>query len=134
MMGETFKYVAPVAGSLGYSAEDVALAVGLMANSGIKASQAGTSLRSSLTNLVQPTEAMMNVMVALGLATEETANVVDSGKLQKAQTKVENKTIDMEKAQIKYNDAVAKYGVNSSQAQTAALNLEKTKNNLEDFM
>lgn len=134
MMGETFKYVAPVAGSLGYSAEDVALAVGLMANSGIKASQAGTSLRSSLTNLVKPTEEMQNVMVALGLATQETANVVDNGKLQKAQTKVENKTIDMEKAQIKYNDAVAKYGANSSQAQTAALNLEKTKNNLEDAM
>lgn len=131
MMGETFKYVAPVAGSLGYSAEDVALAVGLMANSGIKASQAGTSLRSSLTNLVKPTDDMVAVMVSLGLATEETANVVDDGKLQKAQTKVENKTIDMEKAQIKYNDAVAKYGVNSSQAQTAALNLEKTKNNLE---
>lgn len=45
MMGETFKYVAPVAGAMGYSAEDVALAVGLMANSGIKASQAGTSLK-----------------------------------------------------------------------------------------
>ncbi len=134
MMGETFKYVAPVAGSLGYSAEDVALAVGLMANSGIKASQAGTSLRSSLTNLVKPTDEMMNVMVSLGLATTETANVIDNGKLQKAQTKVENKTIDMEKAQIKYNDAVAKYGANSSQAQTAALNLEKTKNNLEDAM
>lgn len=134
MMGETFKYVAPVAGSLGYSAEDVALAVGLMANSGIKASQAGTSLRSSLTNLVKPTDEMMNVMVSLGLATAETANVIDNGKLQKAQTKVENKTIDMEKAQIKYNDAVAKYGANSSQAQTAALNLEKTKNNLEAAM
>ncbi len=134
MMGETFKYVAPVAGSLGYSAEDVALAVGLMANSGIKASQAGTSLRSSLTNLVKPTDDMIAVMVSLGLATEETANVIDDGKLQKAQAKVENKTIDMEKAQIKYNDAVAKYGVNSSQAQTAALNLEKTKNNLESAM
>lgn len=134
MMGETFKYVAPVAGSLGYSAEDVALAIGLMANSGIKASQAGTSLRSSLTNLVKPTEEMMNVMISLGLATEETANFIDDGKLQKAQTKVENKTIDMEKAQIKYNEAVAKYGINSSQAQTAALNLEKTKNNLESAM
>lgn len=134
MMGETFKYVAPVAGSLGYSAEDVALAVGLMANSGIKASQAGTSLRASLTNLVKLTEEMQGVMVSLGLATEKTANIIDEGKLQKAQTKVENKTIDMEKAQIKYNDAVAKYGVNSSQAQTAALNLEKTKNNLESAM
>ena len=131
MMGETFKYVAPVAGALGFSAEDTALAVGLMANNGIKASQAGTSLRGALTNLANPTDNMIGMMVKLGLATEETANVVDSGKLQKAQTKVENKTIDMQKAQIKYNDAVAKYGVNSSQAQTAALNLEKAQNNLE---
>ncbi len=45
MMGETFKYVAPVAGALGYTAEDTATLIGLMANSGIKASQAGTSLR-----------------------------------------------------------------------------------------
>lgn len=51
MMGETFKYVAPVAGALGYSAEDTAEAIGLMANAGIKSSQAGTSLRSILTNL-----------------------------------------------------------------------------------
>lgn len=131
MMGETFKYVAPVAGALGYSAEDVALAVGLMANSGIKASQAGTSLRGALTNLANPTDNMAGMMVKLGLATQETAHVIDDGKIQKAQTKVENKTIDMEKAQIKYNDAVAKYGANSSQAQTAALNLEKAQNNLE---
>ena len=51
MMGETFKYAAPIAGSLGYSAEDTALAIGLMANSGIKASQAGTSLRTIMTKL-----------------------------------------------------------------------------------
>lgn len=46
MMGETFKYAAPVAGALGYSIEDVSVAIGLMANSGIKASQAGTTLRN----------------------------------------------------------------------------------------
>ena len=51
MMGETFKYAAPIAGALGYSAEETAEAIGLMANSGIKASQAGTSLRSIMTNL-----------------------------------------------------------------------------------
>ncbi|MEY8386679.1 phage tail tape measure protein [Oscillospiraceae bacterium 38-13] len=65
MMGETFKYVAPVAGALGYSAEDSAIAIGLMANSGIKASQAGTALRSILSRLAKPTkesEAAMNVL------------------------------------------------------------------------
>ena len=51
MMGETFKYCAPIAGALGFSAEDTAEAIGLMANSGIKASQAGTSLRSIMNNL-----------------------------------------------------------------------------------
>ena len=51
MMGETFKYAAPIAGALGYTAEDTALAIGLMANAGIKSTQAGTSLRSIMTNL-----------------------------------------------------------------------------------
>ncbi|MDE6833183.1 MAG: phage tail tape measure protein, partial [Ruminococcus sp.] len=51
MMGETFTYAAPVAGALGFSIEDTAEAIGLMANSGIKASQAGTSLRTILTNM-----------------------------------------------------------------------------------
>lgn len=68
LMGETFKYVAPVAGSLGYKAEDVATAVGLMANSGIKASQAGTSLRSLLTNLAKPSDTVEASMKRLGLS------------------------------------------------------------------
>ena len=51
MLGESFKYVAPVAGAMGYSVEDTAVALGLMANSGIKASQAGTSLRQILLGL-----------------------------------------------------------------------------------
>lgn len=51
MMGETFKYCAPVAGALGFSVEDTAEAIGLMGNAGIKASQAGTSMRSIMTNL-----------------------------------------------------------------------------------
>lgn len=62
LMGETFKYVAPVAGALGYSVEDTAVAIGLMANSGIKGSQAGTALRSTLTRLVKPTDAVAVAM------------------------------------------------------------------------
>lgn len=50
-MGETFKYAAPVAGALGYTIEDVALAIGLMGNAGIKSSQAGTTLRTMLSSL-----------------------------------------------------------------------------------
>lgn len=62
LMGETFKYVAPVAGALGYSAEDCAVAIGLMANSGIKASQAGTALRSLFTRLAKPTDTVAEAM------------------------------------------------------------------------
>lgn len=51
MMGEAFTYAGSVAGALGYSVEDTALAIGIMANSGIKASQAGTALRTMLTEL-----------------------------------------------------------------------------------
>lgn len=68
MMGETFKYVAPLAGTLGYSAEDVAVAVGLMANSGIKAGQAGTSLRAALSSLLNPSEKAAGLMEDLGIS------------------------------------------------------------------
>lgn len=68
MMGETFKYVAPVAGALGFSAEDCATAIGLMANSGIKASQAGTSLRSIFTRMAKPTKEVQAAMDKLGIS------------------------------------------------------------------
>lgn len=68
LMGETFKYVAPVAGALGFSAEDCATAIGLMANSGIKASQAGTSLRSIITRMAKPTKDVQGAMDALGVS------------------------------------------------------------------
>lgn len=62
MMGETFKYVAPLAGSLSYSVEDTALAIGLMANAGIKGGQAGTALRGMLTRLSKPTDEVATAM------------------------------------------------------------------------
>lgn len=62
MLGESFKYVAPVAGALGYSAEDTAVALGLMANAGIKSSQAGTAMRSALSRLVKPTDQVAAAM------------------------------------------------------------------------
>lgn len=68
LMGETFKYSAPVAGALGYSIEDLAIATGLMANSGIKASQAGTSLRSIMTRMSAPTDAVAKAMDYLGVS------------------------------------------------------------------
>ena len=51
LMGETFKYCAPLAGALGYSLDDMSVMIGAMASQGIKASQAGTSLRRILSDL-----------------------------------------------------------------------------------
>lgn len=69
MMGETFKYVAPLAGSMKYSIEDTATAIGLMANAGIKGSQAGTSLRSIIMRLVKPPKDAATALNALGIST-----------------------------------------------------------------
>ncbi len=71
MMGETFKYCAPVAGALGFSAEDTAEAIGLMGNSGIKSSQAGTALRSIMNRLSKEVKLTGN---AIGTMTIETTN------------------------------------------------------------
>ncbi|MGI5949734.1 phage tail tape measure protein, partial [Peptoniphilus sp.] len=67
MMGETFKYVAPLAGALGYSVEDVAVVTGLMANSGIKAGQAGTAMRAAFTRLAAPTKEVEKGLALIGL-------------------------------------------------------------------
>lgn len=71
MMGETFKYCAPIAGALGFSAEDTAEAIGLMANAGIKSSQAGTALRTIMNNL---TGEIKLSGAALGDVTIQTTN------------------------------------------------------------
>lgn len=78
LLGESFKYVAPVAGALGYSAQDTAVALGVMANSGIKASTAGTSLRSWLSRMSAPTKQVQTAMDKLGLSlTDESGNMKD---------------------------------------------------------
>ena len=69
MMGATFKYAASVAGSLGYSMEDVAVATGLMANSGIKGEQAGTALRSIMQRLATDTGGAATAMHKMGVET-----------------------------------------------------------------
>jgi len=72
MLGESFKYVAPLFGALNYSAEDAALALGLMANAGIKGSQAGTSLKTAIANLANPTDKMATAMGQLGISITDT--------------------------------------------------------------
>ena len=68
MMGATFQKVAPVAGALGYSVEDVSLAIGLMANASIKSEVAGTSLKTALANMAKPTKQMKEYMDKYGIS------------------------------------------------------------------
>ena len=68
IMGESFKYVAAMAGALNYSIEDTALALGLMANAGVKGSMSGTALKSSLANLAKPTDTMAEAMDKYGIS------------------------------------------------------------------
>lgn len=68
MMGSTFQKVAPVAGALGYSVEDVSLGIGLMANASIKAEVAGTSLKTALANMANPTKQMQAYMDKYGIS------------------------------------------------------------------
>lgn len=76
LMGNTFQYVAPVAGALGYSIEDTAVAIGLMANAGIKGEKAGTALRGALTNLAKPSDTVAAYMDALNVSlTDAQGNV-----------------------------------------------------------
>ena len=83
-MGESFKYVAPAAGALGYSVEDTAKALGLMANSGIKASQAGTSLNSWLTRMAKPTKESQAAMDKLGISlTDKKGKMKSFGQITK---------------------------------------------------
>lgn len=124
LMGETFKYIAPVAGALGYSAEDAAVAIGLMANSGIKASSAGTQLRSSLTNMIKPSKDVGDAMEKWGFYATESATSIDQAKIDKQMLRVQKASLAADKAQQAYNDAVSKYGAESTEASNAAATLE----------
>lgn len=84
MLGESFKYAAPVAGALGISSEDTSIALGLMANAGIKASQSGTALRTGLTNLAKPTKQMQGYMDKYNIALIEN----DDGSINLRETMV----------------------------------------------
>ena len=68
MLGESFKFAAPLAGALGYSVDDVAIALGLMANNGIKSSMAGTSLSRIIQNMAKPSKQTAEAMEALGVS------------------------------------------------------------------
>lgn len=132
LMGESFQYCAPIAGSMKASAEDLAVALGLMANAGIKGSQSGNSLKNALVNLIKPTDAQKAAMENLGLMTTETARIIDQADVDKAQAKVADKTRDLEKAQNNYNAALEKYGENSYQLKNKLLDLQGAESKLTE--
>lgn len=74
LLGETFKYTAPVCGSLGINLEDCAVATGLMANAGIKGSEAGTALRAGLVNLIKPSSTIAAAMEKYGISMQTNAD------------------------------------------------------------
>lgn len=78
MMGQTFQYAAPIVGALGYSMEDTAVAIGLMANAGIKGEKSGTALRSILTRLSAPPSECADAMDALGISITKTDGTMKS--------------------------------------------------------
>ena len=72
LMGETLKYASNVAGGLGITMQDLSLAIGTMANAGIKGSMSGTALRGGLTRLIAPTEKAEGLMKDLGIEVKKT--------------------------------------------------------------
>ena len=77
MMGEAFKFLAPLAGTMKFSIEDVAVGLGLVANNGIKSAMAGTGLRNILTTLIRPTDKAKAALHDLGVSLDD-----DTGKIK----------------------------------------------------
>lgn len=101
MMGETMKYAGSVAGTFGYRMEDVALAIGLMANSGVKASEAGTALRSIMTRLATQPKEVAGAIAKVGAETGIVISPIDkaTGKVKS----LRDVFVDLRKALKGYN-------------------------------
>ena len=128
MLGESFKYAAPVAGALGINAEDTSIALGLMANSGIKASQAGTNLRTGLTNMAKPTKQMREYMDKYNIALVE--NEDGSINLRKTMVSLREKMGNLSESE-QAAAASAIFGKNSMDGWLAIINAsDKDFNNL----
>ena len=121
LLGESFKYVASTAEAFKFSTEDTVLALGLMANAGIKGSQSGTELKNALVNLEKPTKKQAEAMAALGFITTDTVQKIDQSKIDKAQNRVTEATLNLNTAQERYNAALRTYSNDNPQV-TAAQN------------
>lgn len=115
MLGASFKYAAPVAGALGYSIEDVSVALGLMASSGIKAEQAGTSMRAILSRLAKPTKEVNDAFSELGISASEALTNADGS------MKPLSETIEILRDSMSGLDEATKASVASGIAGTEAM-------------
>lgn len=115
MLGGSFKYVAPVAGALGYSIEDVSVALGMMANSGIKAEMAGRSLRLMLSRLASPTQDVEDAFEQLGISASEALTNADGS------MKPLSETIEILRGSMSGLDEATKASVASGIAGTEAM-------------
>ena len=115
MLGGSFKYVAPVAGALGYSIEDVSVALGMMANSGIKAETAGRSLRLMLSRLASPTQDVEDAFAQLGISASEALTNADGS------MKPLSETIEILRDSMSGLDEATKASVASGIAGTEAM-------------
>lgn len=104
MLGESFKYVAPLAGAMKYSMEDTSIALGLMANAGIKASQGGTSLRTVLTNMAQPTDEVAKAMDYLGISLQNEDGSMKS--LREVMVDLRNGFGDLKMSQEEFEEGI----------------------------
>ena len=132
MLGESFKYVAPVAGAMGASMEDVNLALGIMANSGIKGSAAGNSLKNALVNLQKPTAQQAEAMKKLGLGASAFKDAAGNIKplreimdtLRKTMGKVNAELVDADGNAKEYDDIINEL----SQSEEGLTQAEQLKN------
>ena len=130
MLGESFKYVAPLAGAMKYSAEDTSIALGLMANSGIKASQAGTALRGAISSMLKPSENAANAMEKYGISLTDSSGNVKSLKdvMDNLRTTIGQMT-EAEKSQV----AATIFGTEAMSGMLAIINAsEEDYNKLTD--
>lgn len=118
-MGEAMKYIAPVANTMGLKIEEVAAAIGIMSDAGIKGSQAGTSLRGALTRLTKPTDKMLGIMEELGISFYDNEGKMKS--LTEMISMLQNATKDLTDEQAQ-NALTVLFGTESLSGMVALIN------------
>ncbi|MDE5619056.1 MAG: phage tail tape measure protein, partial [Ruminococcus sp.] len=126
---DSMSIAAPVFSAASYDVKDVVLAIGLMGDAGIEANVSATSLKTSLSRLIAPTEDAAAALKGLGFHVSEDSEL--NAKLIDAQNQLEEASADLTAKQLKYNDALAQHGEGSSKAAEAQAKLIKAENKLE---